>query len=398
MIKVVDLKGKFLLVDDEYVLSVQASIIVSKDEDGYVQKDYFEFVKVLDEDGFEIDEISLSFNPAYPDQELFATNVLSLEDKSQIKEIKSLQFFNKLVDVEDLNTNQKNISLMNKLEKRALTSSSQWVPQLAAKIVSKPEEIIVSVKASLCPQPDEDHEVQDEYFEFVKLLDEEGFQLEEFGVNFSSTQPLKITNSTAKTEFYDLSLANKIKYIQLLDAIVCINPSSKSSYRQSSESKETSTYNTDKEPEIYQKSSASYRTKSSCIACNAEVPLGVDICDECRAEKLKKIHGAETKPSTEINKKQTGYCEQCKCEVPLGAKICDFCRSQQLKKIHSGEKNTVRTTASAYPSTPKSEWKPWPPKAPPPIHQTKKEPESIGVMGWIIIVVIGFFLLVTCFG
>ena len=33
MIKVTDLKGKFFLIDDEYVLSVQASIIVSKDED-----------------------------------------------------------------------------------------------------------------------------------------------------------------------------------------------------------------------------------------------------------------------------------------------------------------------------------------------------------------------------
>ena len=59
MIKVTDLKGKFFLIDDEYVLSVQASIIVSKDEDGYVQNEYFEFVKVLDEDGFEIDEIGL---------------------------------------------------------------------------------------------------------------------------------------------------------------------------------------------------------------------------------------------------------------------------------------------------------------------------------------------------
>ncbi len=29
MIKVTDLKGKFFLIDDEYVLSVQASFIVS---------------------------------------------------------------------------------------------------------------------------------------------------------------------------------------------------------------------------------------------------------------------------------------------------------------------------------------------------------------------------------
>ncbi len=34
MIKVIHLEGKFILVDDEYVLSVQASIISTKDEDG----------------------------------------------------------------------------------------------------------------------------------------------------------------------------------------------------------------------------------------------------------------------------------------------------------------------------------------------------------------------------
>lgn len=33
MIKVIHLEGKFILVDDEYVLSVQASIISTKDED-----------------------------------------------------------------------------------------------------------------------------------------------------------------------------------------------------------------------------------------------------------------------------------------------------------------------------------------------------------------------------
>lgn len=120
MIKVVDLKGKFFLIDNEYVLSVQASIIVSKDEDGYVQNEYFEFVKVLDEDGFEIDEIGLSFNPAYPDQELFATNVLSLDNKSQIKEIKKLQLFDKLVDVQAPSNTQTNSSLISKLEKKLL--------------------------------------------------------------------------------------------------------------------------------------------------------------------------------------------------------------------------------------------------------------------------------------
>lgn len=386
MIKVTDLKGKFFLIDDEYVLSVQASIIVSKDEDGYVQNEYFEFVKVLDEDGFEIDEIGLSFNPAYPDKELFSTNVLSLENKSQIKEIKKLQLFNKLVDVQALSNTQINSSLVNKLEKNASTSSSQWVSHLAAKIISKSDEVVVSVKASICPQPDEDQYVQDEYFEFAKLLDEEGFQLEEVGIGFNNTKPLITTNSTAKIEFYDKNLADKIKYIQLFDLIVSINSSLKNS----------STYEVSEEPEISPK--GNIRNKSSCKECNAEIPFGVDICDACRSEKLKKIHGvAATRPS-EASKKSVSYCEQCRCEVPFGAKICDSCRSQQLKRIHSGEKSKLQTNSIVQTTTPKNEWKPWPPKAPETIVRTEKEPEKIGAIGWIIIIAIGFLLLNACFG
>lgn len=396
MIKVVDLKGKFFLIDNEYVLSVQASIIVSKDEDGYVQNEYFEFVKVLDEDGFEIDEIGLSFNPAYPDQELFATNVLSLDNKSQIKEIKKLQLFDKLVDVQAHSNTQTNSSLISKLEKKAATSSSQWVPHLAAKIISKSDEIVVSVKASLCPQPDEDHYVQDEYFEFAKLLDEEGFQLEEIGIGFNNTKPLKITNSTAKTEFYDTKFSKKIKYIQLFDNISYINSSLKNSSELLTDYEDSSTDEVRKEAEIYPK--ANINNKSSCQECNAETPLGVDICDSCRAEKLKKIHGITTPKPSDESKKPISYCEKCRCEIPLGAKICDFCHSQHLKRIHSGEKSKPQTNPIVQTRTPQSEWKPWPPKEPETIARTEKEPESIGVIGWIIIIAMGFFLLNACFG
>ncbi len=62
MIKVIHLEGKFILVDDEYVLSVQASIISTKDEDGYIPNEFFEFVKILDEDEFEIDEVGANSN------------------------------------------------------------------------------------------------------------------------------------------------------------------------------------------------------------------------------------------------------------------------------------------------------------------------------------------------
>lgn len=378
MIKVVDLHGKFCLVDDEYVLSVQASIIASKDEDGYFQNNYFEFVKVLDEEGFEIDEVGLSFNPAYLDKELFATNVLSIEHKSQIKEIKKLQLFDKLADVQAFSDTQINSSLVSILEKKSSASSSQWVPHLAAKIISRPDEVIVSVKASICPQPDEDQYIQDEYFEFAKLLDQEGFQIEEVGIEFNNTKPLTTTSSTAKIELYDVKLADKIKYIQLFDYIVCINPSSKNSYA----------YEANKEPKTYLKSNIANR--NSCKECNAEIPFGVDICDKCRSEKLSKIHGMAVTKSSETNKKPVSHCENCKCEVPLGAKICDFCRSQQLKKIHSGEKSSPRANSIAQIQTPQSEWKPWPPHIP--LDPTKQEPK-IGIIGWILIIVFFFIVL-----
>lgn len=396
MVKVVDLKGKFFLIDDEYILSVQASIIVSKGEDGFVQNEYFEFVKVLDEDGFEIDEIGLSFNPAYPDKELFATNVLLLENKSQIKEIKKLQLFDKLVDVQVLSNTQINGSLVSKLEKKSANSSSHWVPHLAAKIISKSDEIVVSVKASICPQPDEDQYVKDEYFEFAKLLDEEGFQLEEIGIEFNNTKPLKITNSTAKTEFYDTKLSKKIKYIQLFDNIVCINASLKKSSELPTDYESYSTDEVRKETEIYPK--ANINNKSSCKECNAEIPLGVDICDTCRAEKLKKIHGITAQKPSDTSKKPISYCEKCRCEIPLGAKICDSCRSEQLKRIHTGGTNNSQTSSIARTITPKSEWKPWPPKIQETIAQTEKKPEKMGITGWVIIIIVGLFLLNACFG
>jgi len=394
MIKVVDLKGKFFFIDDEYVLSVQASIIVSKDEDGYIQKEYFEFVKALDEDGFEIDEIGLSFNPAYPDKELFATSVLSLDNKSQINEIKKLQLFDKLVDVQAFSSTQIDSSLVNRLEKKALNSSSQWVSHLAAKIISKSEEIVVSVKASICPQPDEDQYVQDEYFEFAKLLDEEGFQLEEVGIEFNNTKPLKITNSTAKAEFYNIELADKIKYIQLFDAIVCINSSIKHSYELPTENKELSTDKVNNDSEIYLK--GNIKNKSSCRECSVDIPFGVDICDKCRSEKLKKIHG--TTQNFETNNKAVSQCEQCRCDVPLGVNICDKCRSEKLKKIHSGEKTKSQPTSINATRTPVSEWKPWPPKTPLDSLQVEEKPEKMGITGWIIIISITLFLINACFG
>ena len=331
MIKVIHLEGKFILVDDEYVLSVQASIISTKDEDGYIPNEFFEFVKILDEDEFEIDEVGLSFNPLYPNKESFSTNIFILENPSQIKQIKKLQLLDKVINIRDVNTNERNIFLSNKLEEKSLNSSSKWVPHLAAKVFSKPNESVVSIKASLCPQPDEDQYVSDEYFEFIKLLDDEGFQLEEVGISFNNTKPLKITNSTAKIELYDSALLNKIKYIQLFDSILCINPSLEKNNDLKNKYIQNQNFNTHKESETF--SQSNFKSKGSCKECHAEIPLGIDICDDCRSEKLKKIRGIAPQKTYETIKKPINFCEKCRSEIKKKKKICDACRSQQLKNI-----------------------------------------------------------------
>lgn len=394
MIKVVDLKGKFFSIDDEYILSVQASVLVTKDEDGDHQTEYFEYVKVLDEDGFEIEEIGLSFNTATPGKELFATGTLSLESKSQLKEIKKLQFFDTTVEIKSLNSTQADPYLVNKLENKAINSSSKWVPNLAAKIISKSDEVILTVKASICPQPNDSSYEQDEYFEFAKLLDEEGFQLEEIGIEFSNTRTLKITNATAKTEFYDRSLVSKIKYIQLFDHLVCINSSSKS-YQVDENHKNESSINKEEKINI---NNSTLVNNSHCEECHTRTPYGVNVCDTCRSKKLKKLHGiTEVKPG-KAAQHLVSNCENCQREVPIGAKICDTCRSKQLKNIHSGQKSNQQTSSGSSQSfarTQQSEWKKFPSQT---SFTPKKEPIKLSFFDYLVIGVFILVVLIALFG
>lgn len=387
MTKVTDLKGKFLSIGDECVLSIRASIIGSKDDFGKLPYSIEEDVKILDSDGFEVDSVYLTFNPIKLNQPVFATETFILNNSSQKNEIESINLLNTTVQISRSKDKANFEEFFNNQK------TSDWIPELRAKIKSDQDKTILSIKASICPQPNDEFYNRQEFYEEVKLLDEDGFQLASVPLHFRNTRAKQISSETVREEFYDSSLSKKIKYIQLMDCITCINPSLTRSTELQIQDKKSSI---DEDSKIHQK--GNIKDKSSCKECNAEIPFGVDICDECRSEKLKKIHGvAATRPS-EASKKSVSYCEQCRCEIPFGAKICDSCRSQQLKRIHSGEKSSPKTNSIVQKRTPQSEWKPWPPKAPETIVRTEKEPKKIGVIGWIIIISIGFLLLNACFG
>ena len=387
MTKVTDLKGKFFSIGDECVLSIRASIIGSKDDFGKLPYSIEEDVKILDSDGFEVDSVYLTFNPIKLNQPVFATETFTLNNPSQKNEIESINLLNTTVQI------SKSKDKTNFEEFFNNQKTSDWIPELRAKIKSDQDKTVLSIKASICPQPNDEFYNRQEFYEEVKLLDEDGFQLASVPLHFRNTRAKQISSETVREEFYDSSLSKKIKYIQLMDSITCINPSLTRSLELQIQDKKSSI---DEDSKIYQK--GNIKDKSSCKECNTEIPFGVDICDACRSEKLKKIHGvAATRPS-EASKKSVSYCEQCRCEVPFGAKICDSCRSQQLKRIHSGEKSKLQTNSIVQTTTPKNEWKPWPPKAPETIVRTEKEPEKIGAIGWIIIIAIVFLLLNACFG
>ncbi len=380
MIKVTDLKGKFFSIGDECILSIRASIIGSKDDFGKLPYSIEEEVKILDSDGFEVDSVYLNFNPIKLNQPVFATETFTLNNPSQKNEIESINLLNTTVKI------SKSKDKTNFEEFFNNHKTSEWIPELRSKIKSDQDRTVLSIKASICPQPNDEFYNRKEFYEEVKLLDEDGFQLASVPLHFRNTRAKQISSETVREEFYDSSLSKKIKYIQLMDSITCLNPSlTKSPELQIQDKK----YSIDEDSKIYQK--GNIKDKSSCKECNAEIPLGIDICDSCRAEKLKKIHGMAAKQPYETIKKPVSYCENCRCEVPFGAKICDFCRSQQLKRIHSGEKSSPKTNPITQKRTPQSEWKPWPPKVPNnvfPTNLNKPKLESKYLVGLIIILVI----------
>ena len=392
MIKIINLEGKILFVDDEYILSIRSVIEGYKDDDGKVPYDLYEDIKILDSDGFELDTVSINFKPIELGKKIYATTTLTLDNKSQADEISSIRLLNKSTKVYKLDINiEKTYNFKDLISSY---DSPKWITELAAKLTTDEDDIVVSIKASICPQPNESFYTRKKFYEDIKLLDIDGFELTNVSIYFDNTKANNVTSSTARQSFNDLSLHKKIKYLQLLDSIVSINSPLGKKVESATENKISSSFMKEERPKIY--SPSNIQNKSSCSVCSANTPLGVNICDKCRSEKLKKIHG--TTESFETSKKPISHCEKCQCEVPLGAKICDSCRSQHLKKIHSGEKSKSQPVSIAHTRTPVSEWKPWPPKTPLDVSQVEESSEKIGITGWIIIIAITLFLINACFG
>ncbi|MBU3845537.1 MAG: hypothetical protein H9855_00890 [Candidatus Acinetobacter avistercoris] len=106
MLHIWDIYGKYVLLEGEYALSIQVSIKVEADEYGECVDFYHEYVKVLDQDSFEIEEIGISVAHAYPGKEVVVTALLRLYDNSDfIKEAKYLQLFDTVAEIKDIDDN-----------------------------------------------------------------------------------------------------------------------------------------------------------------------------------------------------------------------------------------------------------------------------------------------------
>lgn len=218
MLDVVDLDGKIIKFDGEYLLTVQA-VVRFKPDDDYIPTEYSEEVSILDEDEFELESLYLNFKPLKINQDLFATSRLTLDNQSQLSEFKYLEMNGRKVEIQKL-PNDKDLRLATRIEKLARTNnSSNWIPSLAGKIMPKSDEVLISVKGSICPQPDEDEYTPDSYFEEVKILDDEGYELESAYLDFKNTQPLKVTQTTDSLTLYDVN-PSQFKYISLFDVVV----------------------------------------------------------------------------------------------------------------------------------------------------------------------------------
>lgn len=220
MLDVVELDGKIIEYDGSYILSIQAVVKAKPDEDGYIDNEYFEEVKILDTDSFEVETLDLSFKPVKKDMYIFSTGTLMLDEDVELEELKYIEFFGRKVEIQKLSEKEKDLRLATRIENMARNnSSSEWIPSLAGKIIPKSDEVLVSIKASLCPQPQEDEDIDDEYFEEVKLLDTEGYEIDSIYLEFKNTQSLKETQTTGSTSLYDVD-PSLIKYIKLWDVVV----------------------------------------------------------------------------------------------------------------------------------------------------------------------------------
>lgn len=220
MLDVVELDGKFINYDDSQLLSVQAVVKAKPDEDGYMPTEYSEEVKLLDVDGFELDSIYLSFKPFEKNKYIFSTETLMLDEDISVDELKYIELFGRKVEIQK--SNEKDLRLATRVENLAANNNrSAWVPSLAGKVIPKSDEVLISIKASICPQPSEDEDTDDSYFEEVKLLDVEGYEVESVYLEFKNTQSLKESQATGSTSLYDVD-PSMIKYIKLLDVVVSL--------------------------------------------------------------------------------------------------------------------------------------------------------------------------------
>ena len=221
MLDIVDLDGKIIKFDDGYLLTVQVVARFKPDDDDYIPTEYTEEVSILDEDEFEMDSLYVSFKPLKINQDLFATSRLTLDNDSQLEELKYIELNGRKVEIQKL-TQDKNLRLATRIERLARTNnSSNWIPLLAGKIIPKSDEILISIKGSICPQPEEDDYSNDSYCEEVKILDDEGYELESAYLEINKTQLLKVTQATDSISLYDVN-PNQFKYISLFDVVVPI--------------------------------------------------------------------------------------------------------------------------------------------------------------------------------
>ncbi|WP_347455877.1 hypothetical protein ABEF89_09340 [Acinetobacter thermotolerans] len=227
MLHIWDIYGKYVLLSGEYALSIQVSVKVETDEYGECQDFYYEQVKILDHEGFELEEVGISVAHAYPGKEVVCTALLRLYDNSEfIQEAKYLQLFDTIAEIKSIDDNHDtDVYLEDRIRHYAkVNPTSEIVPLLACKVRNKGNETSISIKATYCPEPDEDGEMQDLYYEQAQLLDIEGYEIEETGLSFNNAEANKPVTATTTVTFYDdPNLVQQLAYIRFMDAVISIH-------------------------------------------------------------------------------------------------------------------------------------------------------------------------------
>lgn len=394
MLHIWDIYGKYVLLEGEYALSIQVSIKVEADEYGECVDFYHEYVKVLDQDSFEIEEIGISVAHAYPGKEVVVTALLRLYDNSDfIKEAKYLQLFDTVAEIKDIDDNQElDIYLEDRIRHYSqVNPTSETVPLLACKLKTKGDETLISIKATYSPEPDEDGQVQDLYFEYAQLLDAEGYEIEEAGLSFKNAEPYKPVTSTAIVTFYDNpSLVKKIAYIRFFDAVISIHDP----YNQIHG--------------IEKPISKVVNKENNCSICGSLTLNTSEICNKCENVLSEKnsISNSVSSPLEDLsreknykiqNEQELNRCESCQCKLPITETMCDFCKTARIKEKILEELKQKEEIENL--RTSKSELKQWPQHAPldSPPALLDDQKKSFNIWGIIIVLIIFALLLKSCF-